>query len=471
MIIFADFVMKVTTRTTPAAFKEAMGRLKNMERVLDNLNEGIIVHDLERRVIYFNRVAEELTGYNREEVLNRDCHEVFGRPFCGPFCKFCDKNESHFLNKITQRTQFITKKGQTLNLEMNLTMILDDDEGFMGVLAAFKDYTEILKLKLKSNTSTITNFCNIIGQNARMIDLFRQIQDIAAYDFPVYIFGETGTGKELVAQAIHDSGSRKSRSFVPINCGALPEGLIESELFGHVRGAFSGAVKDKKGRLELADQGTIFLDEIGELPLNMQTRLLRFLQEGVLERVGSTQSIKVNAHVICATNKDLKAEVFKGNFREDLYYRLNVIPLTLPPLRERKDDIPLLVNHFLQKAAQHYDAPHVPVVNNEAMRAFELYDWPGNVRELQNAIQFAFVKCHGSNVIKLKDLPLEFQNLKAGKGSAAKAQDIEAVKEAPDLSPEAIARALEKTGGNRSKAAKLLGVSRATFYRHLPKQN
>ena len=454
----------------PAAFKEVMGRLRNLERVLDSLNDGIIVHDLDRKIIFFNRAAEEMTGYQRDKVLGKDCHEVFGRPFCGPFCLFKEHKADKSINTLNQRVAFCTPNGHALNLEINLTMIVDDEGEDIGVLAAFKDYTEILKFKLKATESSISQFGSIVGQDPKMIDVFRQIQDIAAYDFPVYIFGETGTGKELVARAIHDYSPRKRNNFVPINCGALPEGLLESELFGHVRGSFSGAVKDKKGRLELAHKGTVFLDEIGELPLNAQTRLLRFLQEGVIERVGSTESVKLDTHVICATNKDLKEEVFKGNFREDLFYRLNVIPLTMPPLRERKSDILLLVNHFLTRTAEYYAAPNPLRFNSAAMVAMMDYGWPGNVRELQNAVQFAFVRSRGAAVIRLEDLPLELQNVESdldGK-HVSDASGREREVHEPDLSPAAIAKAIEEANGNKTKAAKILGVSRATFYRHLP---
>lgn len=456
----------------PADFKEITERLRNLERVLDNLNDGIIVHDLDRKILFFNRAAEDVTGYKRERVLGRDCHDVFGRPFCGSFCVLREYQADEAINSMTQRVAFTTHNGHALNLELNVSVIADDDGRAAAVLVAFQNYTEILKLKLKATESSISQFGNIIGQDPKMIDVFRQIQDIAAYDFPVYIFGETGTGKELVARAIHDSSRRKHHNFVPINCGALPEGLLESELFGHVRGSFSGAVKDKKGRLELAHKGTVFLDEIGELPLNAQTRLLRFLQEGVLERVGSTESVKVDAHVICATNKDLKEEVFKGNFREDLFYRLNVIPVTLPPLRERKSDVLLLINHFLTRTAEYYKAPNTLRFNSAATVAMMDYEWPGNVRELQNAVQFAFVHSRGANVITVDDLPMELHNLEqvALKKAAADETQVKKIP-APDLSSAGIAKAIEKAKGNKTEAAKILGVSRATFYRHLPKSS
>lgn len=453
----------------PSVFKAVTQRLKMLERVLDNLNDGIIVHDLNRKIIFLNRAAEKITGYQRDKVLDKDCHKVFGRPFCDSFALFKEYAADNSIKTFSRRAPFSTPTGQTLDLEIKLSVLLGEDGIAIGIVTAFQDYTEILRQRLKTAESSISQFGGIIGGNSKMIDIFRQIQDVAAYDFPVYILGETGTGKELVAHAIHNCSPRKHGNFVPINCGALPEGLLESELFGHVRGAFSGAVKDKKGRLEMAHKGTVFLDEIGELPLNAQTRLLRFLQEGVIERVGDTESVKVDAHVICATNKDLKAEVLKGRFREDLFYRLNVIPLLLPPLRERKSDILLLLNHFLSRTAAYYETANPQRFSRDALEAMMDYDWPGNVRELQNAVQFAFVRCHGGAVVKLDDLPLELQNMKAAitvkplTGIMAKErQDIR-----PDLSPAAIAKAIEKANGNKTKAAKILGVSRATFYRHL----
>jgi transcriptional regulator with PAS, ATPase and Fis domain len=270
------------------------------------------------------------------------------------------------------------------------------------------------------------------------------------------VSGETGTGKELVAAAIHNESPRAGAPFVPINCGALPEGLIESELFGHVKGAFSGAIRDKKGRFELADGGTAFLDEVAELSRNMQAKLLRFLQEGRFERVGGEQTIKVNVRVISATNKTLKQQVKQGRFREDLYYRLNVIPIHLPPLRERRIDIPLLIDHFLQEVAERYGGKPLKV-SNKALALMLDYRWPGNVRELQNAIQYAVVKSN-RHAISPEDLPMEIRetNLVCIRRGPSKKLDADSVRSA-----------LVKTGGNKAKAAKLLGVGRATLYRFL----
>jgi transcriptional regulator with PAS, ATPase and Fis domain len=289
-----------------------------------------------------------------------------------------------------------------------------------------------------------------------MVEVFRQIKDVSGYDYPVHISGETGTGKELVANAIHSESLRGGHPFVPINCGALPEGLIESELFGHVKGAFSGAIRDKKGRFELADNGTIFLDEIAELPKLLQVKLLRFLQEGSFEKVGGEKTVSVDVRVISATNKDLKKEVQKGSFREDLFYRLNVIPIHIPPIRERKSDIPLLVEHFLAKAPKIKGQRPVRI-SREALNTLMDYAWPGNVRELQNAVQFAIVRCK-SKVIQPEDLPLELKDVCVEKPKRGPSRKLDA---------ESVKAALKKTGGNKAKASKVLGVGRATLYRFL----
>jgi PAS domain S-box-containing protein len=425
----------------------------NLEHVLDNLKEGIIAHDPQRRIFFFNREAERITGYDRSEVLGRDCHQVFGAPFCGSRCAFCDP-----LPEIAETAEYAlnitTKTGESRHIEMTVTRMRDGDGGLAGVLTSFRDMTDLLRLQLQ--VGEMTRFSGIIGGDSKMLAIFKQIQDVAGYDFPVHLSGETGTGKELVANAIHAEGRRAGAPFVPINCGALPEGLIETELFGHVKGAFSGAIRDKKGRFELADDGTVFLDEVAELSNTMQVKLLRFLQEGRFERVGGEQTLTVNARVISATNKNLKKEVERNRFREDLFYRLNVIPIHLPPLRDRKTDIPLMIDHFLRNAAERYGREPL-AVSNAALSLMLDYRWPGNVRELQNAVQFAFVKCAGK-VIEIDHLPLELREAAdlCGRRGPARKLDLETVR-----------KALARTGGNKVKAAQLMGVGRATLYRFL----
>jgi len=425
----------------------------NLENILDNLKEGIIAHDMHRRIFFFNTEAEKITGYSRQEVLGRDCHKAFGSPFCGERCAFCDDNPVP-ADKSEYTLNLTTKTGEHRRVEVTVTSMKNGNGQFTGVLASFMDITALFSLQVKAGE--LTRFGNIIGQDSKMLDIFKQVRDVAGYDYPVHISGETGTGKELISNAVHNESHRAGAPFVPINCGALPEGLIESELFGHVKGAFSGAIRDKKGRFELADGGTVFLDEVAELSNNMQVKLLRFLQDGKFERVGGEKTTSVNARVISATNKELKKAVKQGKFRDDLYYRLNVIPIRLPPLRDRKIDIPLLVERFLGEAGERYNRKP-PKIGAKAMSLMMDYRWPGNVRELQNAIQFAFVKCSGKT-ISAQDLPLELreiENICIRRGPSRK------------LTLEGVRSTLIKTGGNKAKAAKLLGVGRATLYRFL----
>jgi PAS domain S-box-containing protein len=434
-----------------STFKSIAAEKENLERILDNLSDGIIAHDKERRILFFNRAAEEITGYQRQDILGRDCHEAFGRPFCGDRCSFKDGSPDSF-EHATYPLNIFTPKGKLRRIEMRVTGMLDHDGAFVGVLASFRDLTELMGLRLQ--LGELTHF-GIVGKDPKMIQIFREIQELAANDYPVCITGETGTGKELVANAIHDQSLRTGKPFMPVNCGALPEGLLESELFGHVKGAFTGAVRDKKGRFEMTDGGTLFLDEVGDLPLPMQVKLLRVLQEGTFERVGGEEHVSVDVRIITATNKNLKREVEEGNFRDDLYYRINVVPIHMPPLRERRNDIPLLVTHFLDKATE--KGGESPGFSKEAMAIMEDYAWPGNVRELQSAVRFALVKSRGQ-MIQIEHLPLE---LKEWEGTRR------GLRPKRKLDPEGVRTALTQTGGNKAKAARLLGVGRATLYRFL----
>jgi transcriptional regulator with PAS, ATPase and Fis domain len=349
---------------------------------------------------------------------------------------------------------FVTKDGETRSIAMSVSKMRDEAGEVFGVIAFMKDISDLVSFRLRHEE--ITGYANIVGRDHKMLQVFKQIRDLSGYDYPVHIYGETGTGKELVAEAIHAGSRRAGAPFVPINCGALPEGLIESELFGHVKGAFTGAIRDKKGRFELADGGTVLLDEVAELSKEMQVKLLRFLQTGKFEKVGGEQTNSVNVRIISATNSDLKKEVKNKNFREDLYYRLNVIPLHLPALRERKNDIPLLAAHFLKEYGR--DGGKPVSISKEALSLMMDYAWPGNVRQLQNALQYAIVKSSG-NIIQARDLPMEFSGMQ--------------VKTSPRRGPSkkldfvSVQAALEKTGHNKAKAARLLGVGRATLYRFL----
>lgn len=310
------------------------------------------------------------------------------------------------------------------------------------------------------------NFGEIVGSSEKMQSVFKKIQKVARSDSSVLIYGESGTGKELVARAIHFQSERKERSFVKVNCGALAEGVLESELFGHERGSFTGATKRRRGRFELADKGTIFLDEIGDVPLSTQVKLLRVLQERELERVGGEETLKVDVRVITATNKNLMAMVESGDFREDLYYRLNIIPVELPPLRNRLEDIPMLVEHFLMKKSAQLNK-QLPRVSARAMSELMNYSWPGNVRELENVIERAVVLCERED-IGLNDLPILL-------GDPSKTtlrllqEDLPLVEALEDLERQLIARALEKAKGVKTEAARILGLKTSALYYKLEK--
>ncbi len=444
--------------------KQMLTSEENLVRILDHLKEGVIAHDLNRKIFFFNREAERITGYNRSEILNRDCHDAFGEPFCGERCLFRDHN-GFVPDTAEYPLNIITKDGETRTVEMSVSRMEDESGQVLGVIACLKDVTDIIRFQIR--TGELTGFANIIGRDRKMLQVFQQIRDLAAYDYPVHVSGETGTGKELVAEAIHAGSRRGGAPFVPINCGALPEGLIESELFGHVKGAFTGAIRDKKGRFELADGGSVLLDEVAELSKEMQVKLLRFLQTGKFEKVGGEKTVSVNVRIISATNSDLKEEVQKKAFREDLYYRLNVIPIHLPPLRDRKNDIPLLVTHFLKQIENDGNGVEIGI-STDALSLMMDYSWPGNVRQLQNALQYAVVKCR-DHLIHAGDLPRELQDIRgvgnASTGGGASKQNRRGPNRKLDL--EAVAFALERCGHNKAKAARLLGVGRATLYRFL----
>jgi len=434
----------------------------NLNLVLDNLKLGIIAHTPDRIITVFNKEAEKITGYLKQEVIGKDCHKVFQTPFCGGKCSFCDGTPDFPFGSKEYPLNIITKDGSTRQLEMTVSAIINHDNIFKGVLASFRDMTESFNLSLKAEN--LSNFAGIIGKDKAMQDIFRQIRDVALYNYPVHVSGDTGTGKERVAFAIHDISSFGSGAFVPVNCGAIPEGIVESELFGHVKGAFTGAVKERKGRFELAHKGTLFLDEVADLPLKTQVKLLRFLQEGSFEKVGGEKKVSVDVRIISAANKNLKEEVMAGRFREDLFYRLNVIPIHLPPLRQRKSDIPLLAGHFLKEAEQ--ESPNaIPELADEALDIMLDYHWPGNVRELKNMIQFSVVRSRGNKILP-SDLPMEIikdRDITFRLSNSPKAPEIILSKGKLDI--ESVKTAIKQTGGNKSKAARVLGVGRATLYR------
>ena len=440
-----------------------------LKNLFESLPCGVLIVDSERRVQAINNTVERTFGIHLSEVINRrggevlNCvHAFTADKGCGysDECRECRIRQTALeaisgrrIERHRARTQFYINGIET-NLDFLVSAAPLDHDGDRLAIVILEDITELNELKKRLKAET--NFAGIISRDSLMNELFRTIKDVADVNVPVLIQGESGTGKELVASAIHSEGNRSTRPFVPVNCAALPEGILESELFGHVKGAFTGAIKDKKGRFELADGGTLFLDEVGELPRTVQAKLLRVLQEGRFERVGAEKPKKVDVRIISATNRDLKAEVKKGSFRQDLYYRLAVVPLILPPLKNRKNDIPLLVDHFLNLFTEDGRAYKGTVSDNTLANMMD-YPWPGNVRELQSAVRFALVKSRGKQ-IRVHHLPLELQewhNIRPTRGPSKKL-DIDRVN-----------AALKKSGGNKAKAARILGVGRATLYRFL----
>jgi transcriptional regulator with PAS, ATPase and Fis domain len=448
---------------------EFLNREGFLKSLFESIPCGVLIIDGDRRVLAVNNVLEQTFGISGAEVIDLRggealrCVNAFKDPKgCGfaEECISCGVRNTAL--KALSGNQIHRKKakiqlavdGKTKELQLRISAAPFDHEGQRLAVIILEDMTELntLRRRLKTDQS----FSGIIGRDVKMQELFDTIRDVAEIDVSVLIQGESGTGKELVAAAIHNEGVRSEKPFVPVNCGALPEGLLASELFGHVKGSFTGALRDKKGRFELADGGTLFLDEVVDLPKDMQAKLLRVLQEGTFERVGDEKTKSVDVRIISAANRDLKSEVKKGNFREDLYYRINVVPIYLPPLRERKNDIPLLIEHFLGRIARDGRQDY-PAVSDDAMSLLVEYHWPGNVRELENAIQFAVVKSRGRNILP-KDLPLELKGHHVHRTSRGPSRKL-------DL--EIVKSALEKSGGNKAKAARLLGVGRATLYRFL----
>jgi PAS domain S-box-containing protein len=441
-----------------------------LQAIFESMPCGVMAVDQSGTVRAVNAFLECLMGIRGEEVLGRPMGSLFGcssvrlgdKPCdglgCSQWCAFRKCAEEAFQNQAVQRVEVdheVGTGGHGRTLRLSISAATGQMEGETLAFLLVEDRTEIDTLRriLRAEAS----FAGIVAKDGKMRDLFDTIQEVADGSVPVLIQGESGTGKELVAMAIHSQGLRANQRFVAVNCGALPDGLLESELFGHVKGAFTGAVRDKKGRFELADGGTLFLDEVGELSTAMQVKLLRVLQTGRFERVGGEKTVQVDVRIISATNKTLQREVAEGRFRGDLFYRLCVVPITVPPLRERRGDIPLLVDHILGRIARARGRGEVRI-SPEAIVPILDHSWPGNVRELENVLQYALIKSKGET-IEPRHLP----------ASVMQEPDEEAMRppRRPLLTADRVAGALRATGGNRVQAAKQLGVSRATLYRFL----
>jgi len=438
-------------------FEEELERHRSrLESIFSSVQDAIITVNTEMEVIEANKAAEKICGFKI----------AAGQPFtdCTGECDLaCLKILEETLTNQRTIQGYQIECGyhdrKKLIAMINCSPLLDSGGNFMGAVLVIRDITRLTHLE--EELKERHHFQNIIGKSEKMQSVYNLLKILANQTTTVLITGESGTGKEMAARALHYGGSRAKGPFVTVNCSALAENLLESELFGHVKGAFTGAERDKIGRFEAADGGTILLDEIGEISHSIQLKLLRVLQEKEFDRVGESKPRKADVRVLASTNRNLKEAIRTGKFREDLYYRLNVIEVHIPPLRERYEDIPFLINHFCEVFQKSYEKK-ISGVSDEVLQAFMNYAWPGNIRELEHAIERAFVLSR-EQTIQLEHIPVEIANHTL--------ITIRTVDNRIGDDPEAIRSALEKTDWNISKAARLLGVSRWTMYRRFQKYN
>ena len=423
--------------------------------IITALNEGILALDPQLRIMTMNPAAEAILGRSRWELAGTPVCELFGDPHC-PRDVLADTLRSG-APIIDFQTTIRLGPGSSGHVLLRTAPLKHRDGSHLGIALILGDVTEVTTLRQQMTRHD--RHGDLVGRDVKMQELFELIGDVAASEATVLVRGESGTGKELVAKAVHEASGRRTGPFIQVNCSALSENLLESELFGHVRGAYTGAVGDRRGRFEEAQGGTIFLDEIGDVSPVVQVKLLRVLQERVIERVGDNRPLPVDVRVVSATNRDLDLLLATGRLREDFYYRIKVVSLTIPPLRDRREDIPLLVDHFLGKIARRAGRPQPPPVSAGAMKALMNHGWPGNVRELENALEHALVLGREGAILP-SHLPPELHG----------GQRRRSLKEVPLHSAsekELIAAVLRQTGWNRTRAARRLGIDRSTLWRKI----
>jgi len=437
-----------------------MRKQPQLETILDSVADGVFTINLDREITTFNRAAERITGVKREQAIGQKCFDVFHATICQGRCPM-EKTLETGSSMIDLPVSILNIKGATVPISVSTAVLKDSKGKTVGGVETFRDLSDIEELRRE--LSRQYSFGDIISKNHEIVKLFGVLPDIARSSSTVLIEGPSGTGKELFARAIHTCSERSEGPYVAVNCGALPLALLESELFGYCRGAFTDAKVDKPGRFARAAGGTLFLDEIGDLPLPLQVKLLRVLQEGEYEPLGSSKPQKTDARIISATNQDLATLMSEGKFREDLYYRINVIKLTLPRLADRREDIPLLVDHFINQFNAR-TGKRIAGLSFEAMRLFLHYDFPGNIRELENIIEHGFVLCRG-RVITLEHLPRDLQVLKA----AAEAPEASRRVSLKDAEAGVIRSLLAEHGGSRAKTARALGINPSTLWRKMKK--
>ena len=433
--------------------------LSPTEAILESISDGVFTVDADWHVTSFNRAAEEITGVAREEAIGQLCSEVFRSSMCGEECALRKTLETD-RPIIGKAGYIIDAEGNRIPISLSTAVLRDANGNMTGGAETFRDLSEVEVLRQELERKVRVG--DLVSRSPIMQRMFAVMPAIAASPSTVLILGESGTGKELVARALHALSPRSTGPFVAVNCGALPDTLLESELFGYKAGAFTGAAKDKAGRFTMAKGGTLFLDEIGEVSPALQVRLLRVLQERIFEPLGATRSETADVRIVVATNRDLAEQMRKGVFREDLYYRVNVIRLELPPLRNRKEDLPLLVEHFVERF-NHLQRKSIQGITTEALALLMAHPWPGNVRELENTIERAFILCN-EGPIGIEHLPEELRSRAVSTGT------VHSTRHAQDtLDAQLICGALERNGYNRLAAAKELGIHKTTLFRRMKK--
>ena len=423
--------------------------------ILDSVADGVFTVDGEFRITSFNRAAEEITGVPREEAVGRPCCEVFRASICEAQCALKETMQTG--RPVVNRSVYIVRPdGERVPISVSTALLKDRQGIVLGGVETFRDLR--LVEELRAEIAGRYTFADILSKNREMRRLFEILPTVAESDSTVLIEGESGTGKELFARAVHNLSSRKDKPLVIVNCGALPDTLLESELFGYKAGAFTDARKDKPGRFALAHGGTIFLDEIGDVSPALQVRLLRVLEDRTFEPLGGTESVTADVRVVTASNRRLADLVKAGTFRQDLYYRINVVKLTLPPLRQRREDIPLLVDHFIARFNRLREK-EIAGVSPEVLQILLAYDYPGNVRELQNVIEHAFVLCP-RGLIQPAHLPEPLRP------SSSESVAV-GVKTFQELEARFIQDVLRRHAWNRLAAAKELGIHKTTLWRKI----
>jgi len=446
--------------------------------VVDTIQDGLLVVDRRGTIVSMNAAAEKLTGYRKSDIIGKSC-----RVLSCDGCKInSGKKAKHWCSLFSRgsirsrRCVIRNGKGERIHVIKRASLLRDEKGEVVGAVETLTDMSEVVRQEneiasLRRTLMEQDSYHGILGKSPAISQLFGLVESAAQSEAPVAIFGESGVGKELVAKAIHAASPRAKKPFVKVSCAALNENLLESELFGHVKGAFTGANRSRMGRFEAANGGALFLDEIGDVPLSTQVKLLRVLEEKELERVGDNMPIKVDVRIITATNKNLEQCVRDETFREDLFYRINVIPIHIPALRQRTEDIPILAQSFCERISLR-GGKSITSISPAAMEALQAYSWPGNVRELQNTIEYAFVLCRGHE-IKPDHLPPKIapKNYSA-QGMPCVCAEAPASEETPDSSlsdREQLIQALKQTGGHQAKAAEMLGISRVTLWKRMKK--